>query len=128
MKKNFRSIGPLLLSSWLLAGCSTTITNLTPSTQPASPTRLYPFEAIIDIHQHAIRRDSLQPYVLIEGQAYPMRREPKLKDRWETLVPIPPNREFVDYQYKVNYKCSALGGPNPGSKLSPPYQVQIVEK
>jgi hypothetical protein len=127
MKKNFWSGGTLLLCL-LLAGCSTTITNLTPSTAKLNTNGFYPFEVVLDVHQHAIRPKTLQPYVLVGSQAFPMQPAPKLNDRWETLVPISPDKEFVNYRFKLNYEYSAIPRAKKGSQLSVPYQLQIVEK
>ncbi len=118
----------LLSSSLLLAGCTTTITNLTPSTEPRQTNGLYSFEVDFDTRQHSIRRNSLQPYVLIGSQAYPMQRNSVLDNRWETLVPVPADKEYVNYRYKFNYELSRIPKPAPGSKLSQPYQLQILDK
>lgn len=125
MKKISWSVGLLLL---LATGCSTTITNLTPSTQTRNANGLYPFEVAFDSNLRCIRNQTIQPYVLVGDQAYPMRQTPMLKDRWETLVPVPPNREYIDYQFKFNYECNNIAKPTPASKLSKPYQVKIIDK
>jgi hypothetical protein len=128
MKKNFWSFGPLVLSSLLLAGCSTTITNLTPSTLERSANGFYPFEVELDTALRGIRTKTLQPYVLIGSQSYLMQQNATLKQRWETLVPIPADKEYVSYQYKFNYDYNRVGSPEASSKLSAPYQVRIVDK
>src|SRR5262249_41463838 len=72
MKKKSWPVGLLLALSLLSAGCTTTITNLTPSTAKRNPTGLYRFEAELDTTERAIRQDTVQPYVLIGPMAYPM--------------------------------------------------------
>lgn len=118
----------LVISSCLGAGCSTTVTNLTPSTQARNAAGLYPFEVMYDTTQQVVRKDSITPYVLIAGQSYPMQPTLDLPNRWETLVPIPGNREFVTYQFKFNYDYNGIPKRQRSSRLSSPYQVQIVDK
>jgi hypothetical protein len=128
MKKKLSLFGPLLLSSLLFVGCTTTITNLTPSTQRRNVNGLYPFEVELDTREHSIRRETLKPYVLVGEQAYPMQPTLGLKNRWETLVAVPPNKEYVSYRFKFNYDCRGLGKPKPSSKLSRPFQLEVLDK
>jgi hypothetical protein len=128
MKKKLFVFAPLLLSSLFLAGCTTAVTNLTPSTQKRNPGALYPFEVALDTRQHCLRRETLRPYVLIGTQIYPMQPTLLMSNRWETIAPISPDKEYVSYRFKFDYKSRAFGAPKPGSKLSPPYQLQILEK
>jgi hypothetical protein len=128
MKKKTWSLWPLLISSLLLSGCGTTITNLTPSTLKRNQNGLYPFEVEFDTTQRTIRSQTLQPYVLIGAQAYPMQPAPMLKNRWETLIPVPGNKDYVSYRFKFNYEYNSIPHPHRGSKLSSPYQVRIVDR
>jgi hypothetical protein len=81
----------------------------------------------LDTRQHAIRNDSIRAYVLVGGRTYPMQPTFMLSNRWETLVPISGDREYVNYQYKVNYDYNCIPHPNPGSKLSEPFHLQILD-
>jgi hypothetical protein len=128
MKKTFRRLVPLLLLPLLFTGCATTITNLTPGTQKRSPTGLYPFEVAIDSRQQSLRRETLTPYVLIGAQSYPMQPTMLLENRWETLVPIPGDKEFVNYQFKFDYEYNSIPHRRAGSKLSAPYQLRILDQ
>jgi hypothetical protein len=130
MKKkllSLRTLGTLLVSSLLVSGCATTITNLTPSTQKRNADSLYPFEVAVDTPDHRIRESSLKPYVLIGPEAYPLQPTHMLKNRWETLIPIPPGKEYVNYRYKFDYQYNSIPNPRPGSRLSRPYQLHIVD-
>jgi len=128
MKKKLSSFGPLLLSSLLFVGCTTTITNLTPSTQKRSPNALYPLEVELDTRDHSIKRETIKPYVLVGSQSYLMQPTLGLKNRWETLVPIPADKEYVSYRFKFNYDTRSIPEPSPGSKLSQPFQLQVLDK
>lgn len=128
MKKKTWSWWTLVLFSLLLSGCTTTITNITPRTEKRSKTGFYPFEVVLDSRQRTIKKETIKPYVLIGDRDYPMRRTPRLDNRWEALVEIPPDREFVNYRFKFNYEYNCFPHPEPGSKLSSPYQLHILDK
>ena len=112
----------------LLCGCSTTITNLTPSQQSRNPSGFYPFEALFQSDQKTIRKETIQPFVVVGMETYPMQPAPVLKNRWETVVPIPPEKKFINYRFKFDYQYSAIPQRRPGSVLSAPYQLEILDK
>ncbi|MBI4663810.1 MAG: hypothetical protein HY735_33835 [Verrucomicrobia bacterium] len=118
---------PLLLGL-LLSGCSTTITNLTPSKQTRNSTGLYPFEVLFHSNQKTLRKETLQPCVVVDLEAYPMQPAPVLKDRWETLVPVPADKKFINYRFKFDYQYVSVPQRRSGSILSAPYQLEIVDK
>ncbi len=126
--KKLSSRALILLSSLLFAGCTTTITNLTPSTQPRAANGLYPIEVTLDTRDRCIRQETLKPYVLIGEEIYPMQPTFMLKNRWETLVPVPADKEYVNYRFKFNYDYRSIPKPHPGSRLSRPYQFQIKDQ
>jgi hypothetical protein len=128
MKKTLWSLWPFLILCLLSSGCATTITNLTPSTQRRNANGLYPFELDVDTTKYCIRPETMQAYVLIGGQVYPMQPTFMLTNRWETLIPVTSNREFVNYQFKVNYDYDCVPHSRPSSKLSPPYQLRISDR
>lgn len=128
MKKKPLLTYALLLSSLLWTGCTTTITNLTPTTHKRNANGLYPFEVALDTREHSIRRDTLQPSVVIGDHLYPMQQTLMLKNRWETLVPVPANQEYVNYRFKFDYQSRSIPEPKPGSKMSRPFQLQILDK
>jgi hypothetical protein len=118
----------LALGSLLGAGCATTVTNLTPSSQKRTANGLYPFEVMFDTTQQCVRKESVTPSVLIGGEVYPMQKTLGIGNRWETLIPVPGEKEFVSYQYKFNYEYNGIPRRGRSSKLSPPYQVQIQDR
>lgn len=114
----------------VLAGCATTtVSRLTPNIQPRNSDNLYPVEVSFSSQQQSMRRDSIQPYVLINGQTLPMRAVPMVKDRWEGLVPVPATADSVTYRIKFDYLYNVFGGaPQKGSELSPNYTLKIVNQ
>jgi len=117
-----------LLATLMLTGCATTtITNLTPRQLPRSASGFYTFEAALHSNQQALRKDSVEPRVLIGTESYPMRPALMLSNRWEALIPVPPTNSVVYYRYKFDYVVNRFGSPGGGSKLSDQYQLRISE-
>jgi hypothetical protein len=118
---------PVVLLAVLAAGCSTTsITNLTPQFQNRNPTGLYPVEAALASDQQTMRWETIQPSVVIDNQSYPMRATPLMKNRWETLIPVPATKDVVYYRFKFDYNYNSFGAPQSDSKLSSEYRLQIT--
>ena len=112
----------------ILCGCTTTISNLTPSRQSRNADNLYPFEVTYDTKQKVVRDDTIKPYVMIGAQLYPMEPAPMLKNRWEAQVPIGASTNMVYYRYKFDYQYDRIPTPGEGSRLSPTYQLEIVDR
>lgn len=125
---NFRNTVCALAAMIVLSGCSTTITNLTPSSLPRTPDNLYPLEVALDNTQATIRENSVQPSVVIGEEIYPMQPVQKLKNRWEAAVPVPAATNYVYYRYKFDYSYDRIPAPANSSRLSTTYQLEIVDK
>lgn len=125
---NLRNSVLLLLAAICLSGCATTITNLTPGTAPRNANNLYPFEVELQTSQATIRGSTMKAFVLIGEDIYPMRPVQMLKNRWETLVPVPASTNYVYYRYKFDYSYNRIPSPGNSSRLSSTYQLEIVDK
>jgi hypothetical protein len=115
----------LALPVLLITGCST-FTNLTPLQQTRNANNLYPVEVTFRSPQQSLRWDSIQPYVLVNGQLYDMHMTPMMTNRWEGYVPASPMDSSVTYRYKFNYQYNDFGGPRSTSAFSPAYHLQIM--
>jgi hypothetical protein len=124
---NLRNLVAFSLGLFLLTGCSTTITNLTPSQLPRSQNNLYPFEVALDTTQRSIVDDTVKASVLVGLETYPMQATPMLKNRWDTLVPIPAGTNFLHYRYKFDYQYNAVPQRRASSILSPMYTLEIIK-
>jgi len=112
----------------LLSGCaSSSITNLTPRTQPRNAENVYPIEIEFASNLRTIRKESVRPYVQIGRDNYLMRQTPVVNNRWETLVPVGAAEDLVNYRVKVDFKYNSIPEPKPNSVLSGYYQLQITE-
>lgn len=83
-------------------------------------------EFVWDSDQSTIIYDSIKPYVVIGFDQYPMRPALDIKNRWETVIPVPPDKNFVLYHFKVEYQYRTFGKPEKSSKLSPSYRLDIT--
>jgi hypothetical protein len=118
----------LFVVALLLSGCKTTVTNLTPAQAPRNTNGLYLFEVALDTSEQVLRKETIKPYVQMGEELYPMKPAPVLKNRWETLVPIAADKQVVNYRYKFDYEYNSIPKRGQGSKLSAPYQLEILQK
>ncbi|HVY72164.1 MAG TPA: hypothetical protein VHH73_19685 [Verrucomicrobiae bacterium] len=123
-----KRILPVALLALTLMGCtSTNITNLTPSREPRNVNGLYSFQMAWKSNQRSIRKDTIRPFVIVGMDVYPMEPTPLVKNRWETLIPVPAGKNVLNYRFKVDYEYDSIPIRRPDSKLSPPYQLEIME-
>jgi hypothetical protein len=125
---NLPTMTAAVVAAVFLTGCGTTISNLTPSRLPRNVNNLYPFEVAFDTSQQSIQKESVKPYVLIGTESYPMQAAPMLKGRWEAQVPVPATTNYVYYRYKFDYLYDRIPSPGESSRLSPTYQLEIVDR
>ncbi len=125
---NLRNSLLLCLAALCLSGCATTITNITPSNQPRNANNVYPFEVALETSQATIKENTLKAYVLLGETIYPMQPVQLLKNRWEALVPVAANTNYLYYRYKFDYSYNRIPKPADSSRLSPTYQLEIVDK
>ena len=118
----------LLFAPLLVAGCTSTFTNLTPLHQTRNANNLYPVEVAMDSRQQTLRWDSIRPQILVGNEAYTMRATKLMTNRWEGLVPVPPGTDLVHYRYKFDFNYNAMGKPKADSALSPEYTLRILEQ
>ena len=109
-----------------LSGCTTPITMLTPQSQPRNAAGLYPVEISWDNHRQNLRKESIHPSVLIGIESYPMRPIPAVRNRWETLVPVPANVNSIGYRVRIDYQYDAFPASRSNAEFSPNYLLNIV--
>jgi hypothetical protein len=123
-----RYLLPLVLLSWLVVGCSTSkVTNLTPSREMRNPNNLYLVEYQWNSLDQTIRPDTITPYVVVGFDFYPMRRTPKMTNRWEAYIPVAANQKSISYHFRVDYDYNSFGKERKGSQLSAEYKMQLGE-
>ena len=113
----------------VLTGCvSSRVTSLTTTRQPRNPAGVYPIEMAWDSNQQALIDGSVKPYVVIGFDQYPMRPALDIKNRFETVIPISADKNFVVYHFKVDYEYRDFGKPSKSSRLSSSYRLDISDK
>lgn len=124
----WKKILPLLLTPFLLTGCASVFTNLTPKQQPRNTNNLYPVEVAFSSRQQSLRWETIQPFVNIGTEFYPMRQTSLMTNRWEALIPVSSGKNAVQYRYKFDFKYNAIGTPPQNdSAISPEYTLRILE-
>jgi hypothetical protein len=116
---------PALLA---LAGCATSITNISAQRQLRNTVNLYPVEVKFDSREQALRWDSIQPTIIVGKESYPMRKTKLMRNRWEGLVPVPLNEKTATYHYKFDYLVNDFGGPTKSSASSHSYKLTILDR
>ncbi len=115
-----------LVAALAISGCATSsVTNLTPQHHARNTENVYPIDIEFRTNLRTIRSQSIRPYVQIGDDNYLMRRTAVVKDRWETLIPIPPSKKVVNYRIKVDFDYNSLPEPKVNSVLDGPYQIIV---
>jgi len=94
----------------VLSGCNLTITNLTPDTVPQNPSQIYTITASFRPDTKRIQQPSIQPRIVIDGQAYKMNRAGVGGDIWEFDYQIPAGRTSATYYFICNYTLEGNSG------------------
>ena len=123
-----RKFLPLLGLPWLLAGCASTLTNLTPLQQDRNANNLYPVEVAFKSRQQTLCWDTIRPYVVVGAEFYAMRPTLLMTNRWETLVPLPASANNVHYSFKFDFEYKMMRGRGTDSAKSQSYTLQILDK
>jgi len=116
----------LCLVPLLFTGCRGTFTNLSATRQPRNPENLYPVGVSFLTRQKSLRDETIEPFVLVGDQSYPLRKTPIAENRWEGLIPVPPEAGEVSYRYLFKYQYDYFGGPRSDSQMSPPFELKIL--
>jgi hypothetical protein len=86
-------------------------------------------EVAFNSTQESLRWETIQPFVLANGETYPLRQVPLVHNRWEGFVPVPPGVNSIDYRFKFAYKYNSVGAPpQAASAISPVYKLKIVDQ
>jgi hypothetical protein len=119
----------VLAAGLLCSACtSSRITNLTPAAQTRNSSGLYPVEAAWESNQQSLRPESIKPSVLIGLETYPMTQTPIVKNRWETVIPVPADKDSIRYRFKFDYDYNGVPAVRKQSVLSQEYKLEIKPK
>ena len=118
----------LLVLPLALAGCTSSVINLTPSRLTRNSDGTYHVEAAWRSREATIRTASFKPWVMVGFEKYPMTPEMVVSNRWESFIPVPADQNLVRYRFKFDFYRNAMSKPTEDSKLSPEFRLEIVDK
>lgn len=112
----------------LLTGCASQFTNLTPLQQVRNENNFYPVEVAFKSRLKTLRWNTIEPYVVVGTNFYRMEPTPRMYNRWETLLPVPPGTNVIRYRYRFDFECNTFGGTKKDSAISPEYTLRIIDQ
>jgi hypothetical protein len=126
--QSMKKLSLVFLLGFLCTGCATTLTTLTPAQQSRNANNLYPVEVAWDTSQRTIVKNTVRGFVIVGADMYPMQKTPIVKDRWETLIPVPPDQNSTHYKFKFEYDVLQIPQRRAGSDSTREYRLEIVDK
>jgi len=126
LKNMLKKLLPLLILP-LLAGCAAQISNLTPTQQLRNANNLYPVEVSFTSQEQDLHWDSINPKIVVAGQAYDMKPTMLMTNRWEGFVPVPADSAAVHYHYRFDYNKAGFGKTESDSAISPEYTLKVID-
>lgn len=100
---------PLLALATLLVGCGPSITNLTSNPVPQNPSGIYEISMTVENMDNAVIRDSLQPYVVIDGDARKMEASEIGRGIFKYNYRMPEGRNQARYYFILDYQTEFKG-------------------
>ncbi len=112
-KSRFASLFTRLLAAsavvLLLAGCDVKITNRTPATFSENPSGVYTITAEVKVRSGVVKKETVKPSIVIDGQIFPMTKSDLAPDLWEYDYKLPAGRAEGAYYFIATYETSANG-------------------
>ncbi len=120
----------ILALCWALAltGCGPTISNLTQERVPQNPSGIYTLSMRLQNTEPDILRDSVEPKVVIGGEARPMRPSGVAADVFEYDYEMPQGATEANFYYKVDYAVATRGGARPRNLVSDLHSMQLINR
>lgn len=117
---------PVLALACCLAGCGVHIVNTTPERVTASPAGTLTLSAQARVKQPTVVPSSLDAFVVIDGEHYPMVVDPAIFGRFEYAYQVPAGTQLTRFYYILNYLTQKNdAAPVAQQRLSDLYQVQL---
>ncbi|MBE2214152.1 MAG: IPT/TIG domain-containing protein [Opitutaceae bacterium] len=96
----------------LLAGCDVKIINRTPATFTENPSGVYTITAEVQVKSGVVKKETLKPSIVIDGQIYPMTQSDLAPNMWEYDYRLPAGRSEGKYYFVATFDTSANGKDN----------------
>lgn len=101
-----------LIAALFLSACSVAILSTTPETLPRSASGLYTLSARVALTDPLVNRDSLQTFVVIDGEAHRMTPHPDGGGFYEYEYSLPANRSGARYYFEMQYQLHKDNTPD----------------
>jgi len=126
--KSFSLLSFTLAVLLLVSGCGISMKNLTPSRIPENPSGIYTITMKTEASGGAILDDTLQGNIVIDGEVFPMERNPIDPNLFDFDYVMPEDQAEAAFYFILNY--SVLGGSkdDPSQRISSLYNFQLVNK
>jgi hypothetical protein len=124
MKKSFLNL-VCFATALLLAGCRTTIDNLTPIQLPKNSSHIYTMTMAVHIPSRDVVQQSLRPFIIIDGKRRPMKRSDFGRNIFVYDYRFPEQRNKVHYYYELEYDSSSGHEPVTKIERSQLFEFQI---
>ena len=118
----------IALGAVLLAGCSMTLTNLTPPSLPENPSQIYTISVRVTTQAPAIIKSSIQACIVIDGQNHVMQKSNVVEDQYDFDYQLPPGRDELKYYFIVYYKYDTANGARSHEKVTELQQAKIARR
>lgn len=105
-KKQFIATVVAVSGLFLLPGCREEVVNHTPSTLPQNPSNTYTFTYTPKIKDLALLKDTLEAFVVIDGQTHQMRLAHSHPITFAYDYKLPRGRNTAKYYYTATYKIN----------------------
>ncbi len=93
-----------LISSLVLVGCDLRVSNLTSETVPENPSGNYDIRVMIEPSSTKVLADSIESYIIIDGQGHPMQQSAMDPNVWEYEYRLPADRTQARYYFQIDYQ------------------------
>jgi len=118
-----------LLALSLLTGCEAIkITNLTPTSYPENPSRIYTITLRVDLDDKDIVHGSVEPRLIIDGQNYLMAKSATGPGLYEYDYHLPNGRTALAYYFIVKYEIGFIERTEPREVYSELTRVNIASR
>jgi len=105
-------------------------TGLSPLQQSRNASNLYQVEVAFNSQQQSLRWETIQPYVLVNGELYPLRQVPLVKNRWEGFVPGAAGSQppWTISSNSTTNTTPLARHPSPPARFRPIYKLNIIDR
>ena len=117
-----------LLGLVLLTGCDMALTRITPDSLPENPSQLYTITLRATPKAGSIIKDSITPFLVIDGQSHKMNKSPMGEDLYEFDYQLPTGRDEMAYYFLVQYQFDTSTRPHNQEMYTEIFHTKIARR